>query len=335
MTRRHRRRDPELARLRRAALDAAAAGLHVFPVRAGSKIPALHGEAGCRCGGVCADGHQGWEQRATTNPDQIRRWWSGPSRWNLGIATGPSGLLVVDLDTRGGDPPPEWTGATDGHEVLVRLAAAAGETIPDTYTVTTPTAGGRHLYFHAPTGLGLRNTAGHIGPWVDSRGGGGFVVGAGSIRPDGAYTVAHHGPVATLPDWLGQLLTPPPPPEPRSAPLTLPTDRANAYVAAILTGETDTIRDAPNGQRQATLLAAARTLGRLVGGGELDADNARAVLLDAAATHIGVDGFTRREAERTVDRALAYGARAPRRIDRRHTSARTGEGGGAEGGQKP
>ncbi len=34
-----------------------------------------------------------------------------------------------------------------------------------------------------------------------------------------------------------------------------------------------------------TLLASARTLGRLVGGGELDEDNARAILLDALRTN--------------------------------------------------
>jgi hypothetical protein len=47
---------------------------------------------------VQTGGHAGWEQRATTDPNRIRRAWStGP--FNVGIATGPAGLVVVDVDT--------------------------------------------------------------------------------------------------------------------------------------------------------------------------------------------------------------------------------------------
>ncbi|WP_348650569.1 bifunctional DNA primase/polymerase, partial [Catellatospora sp. KI3] len=46
-----------------AALAAAAAGWHVFPLTVGTKLPAI----------------TSWEQRATTDPDRIRRCWScGP-----------------------------------------------------------------------------------------------------------------------------------------------------------------------------------------------------------------------------------------------------------------
>jgi hypothetical protein len=50
-----------------------------------------------------------WETRATTDPDQIRRWWhpTGP-RYTIGIATGPSGLIIIDLDTtKPGEPVPD------------------------------------------------------------------------------------------------------------------------------------------------------------------------------------------------------------------------------------
>lgn len=315
-------RDPETLRLRKAAVDAARAGLFVFPVREGSKLPIFHGMERCKRRGVCTEGHQGWEQRATRDPDQIRRWWSNGTRNNVGIACGPSRLLVIDLDT-GDQPLAEWGGATTGREVLARVAAAHGAEVPSTYSVRTPSGGGGHLYFRLPDGLQLRNTqggAGHsIGPLVDTRAEGGFVVGAGSVRPEGRYEVTQHGPVAELPEWLATLLTPPPPPAPRSEPLQLSTGRANAYIAAILEGEADKVSAAPKGQRQSTLLASARTLGRLVGGGELDEDNARAVLLDAAAAHIGVEGMTLAEVERTVDRAIAYGKQLPRRVERRDT----------------
>ena len=85
--RRARRQDPEVVRLRRVALDAAAAGLFVFPVQPGGKLPAVprHSAERCRGRGICAEGHQGWEQRATRDRAQICRWWSGDgesSRFN-------------------------------------------------------------------------------------------------------------------------------------------------------------------------------------------------------------------------------------------------------------
>ena len=313
------RLDREVLRLRQVALDAAVAGLFVFPVKAGSKIPAFHGETRCRGRGPCAEGHQGWEQRATRDPVQIRCWWSSSTRWNVGIACGPSGLVVIDLDTRT-EPLPDWDGATTGREVLDQLAAQHGETLPDTYSVRTPTDG-EHAYYRMPEGLELRNTQGghghSLGPLVDTRAIGGFVVGAGSIRPEGAYLVAEHGLIAELPTWLATLLTPPPAPRPQGPPTRgLSTKRANAYVAAIQADELDKVEHAAEGRRQVTLLGAARVFGQLVGGGELDADNAYAVLLDAAAAHIGVAGFTRAEAERTITRGMTFGIRAPRTIAR-------------------
>lgn len=316
------RLDREVLRLRQVALDAAAAGLFVFPVKADSKIPAFHGETRCRGRGVCADGHQGWEQRATRDPAQIRRWWSNSTRWNVGIACGPSALVVIDLDTRI-EPLPDWDNATTGREVLDQLAAQHGETLPDTYSVRTPTDG-EHLYFRAPAGLEPRNThGGHghsLGPLIDTRAGGGFVVGAGSIRPEGAYLVAEHGRVADLPGWLATLLTPPPVQRPPRTPAKeLSPQRANRLVAAIQADELDKVEHAPEGQRQITLLVAARVFGQLVAGGELDADNAHSALHAAAAAHVGVAGFTHAEAYRTINRGMTFGMRAARTITRRPT----------------
>lgn len=298
-----------------AALCAAAAGCYIFPVRPGSKIPALHGARGCQGTGVCADGHQGWEQRATRDETQIRAWWRHP--FNIGIATGPSGLLVVDLDDGAGDTaPPPWTGARHGREVLAMLAEQAGQPVPtDTLHVRTPT-GGSHLYYRVPDGAEFRNTASTLGWKIDTRSGGGFIVGPWSVRPEGTYQVVRRGPVAELPGWLASALTPAPAPVPTSTPIALPDDRAGRYLAAIVDDETDGVRRAGKGQRRATLLAAARTLGRLVGGGELSEHDARSALLTAAAVHIGVEQFTRHEAEQTTDDGLRYGMQMPRRLRR-------------------
>ena len=144
-----------LRRLLSAALTAAQAGMQVFPVQPHGKIPAV----------------RQWEQAATTDPDAVTAWWQ-VRPYNIGIATGPSGLVVVDLDTaRGAVPPPRWTGARGGHDVLRAVAAEAGQPFPgDTYSVTTPT-GGIHLYFRQPDGAAaLRNTAGRLGWKIDTRG---------------------------------------------------------------------------------------------------------------------------------------------------------------------
>jgi copper chaperone CopZ len=252
-----------------AALAAAARGWRVFPVVPAGKTPAV----------------SGWQERATSDPQQIQWWWRNEAAMNIGIATGQSGLVVVDLDQGRGDVPPRrFAGARDGRDALAMLAAEAGAVLPtDTYTVSTP--GGCHLYFRAPVGVELRCTAGTVGWRIDTRADGGFVVGAGSIRPDGSYRVIRSGPVAELPGWLLRALTPPPPE--LGPPRELPAARAGAYVRAIVAGEMREVANARTGTRHHTLLKAARTLGRLVGGGELAEDDARRALLAAASGHDG------------------------------------------------
>ncbi len=79
-----------------------------------------------------------WEQRATTDPDRIRAAWSR-APFNVGIATGPSGLLVVDLDV---PKDKGCSGAPDGAATFGALCERAGQTVPDTYRVRTRAAVG-------------------------------------------------------------------------------------------------------------------------------------------------------------------------------------------------
>ena len=67
------------------ALTAARRGWHVFPICPGRKQPPRK---------AAAD----WEDAATTEAARILRWWATHPLDNVGIATGPSGLVVVDLD---------------------------------------------------------------------------------------------------------------------------------------------------------------------------------------------------------------------------------------------
>lgn len=283
-------------RLMRAALEAAEAGHAVFPLLPHSKQSAV----------------RNWESVATRDPAQIRAWWQALP-YNLGIACGPSRVHVLDLDDgHGQDPPAQWPEARGGRDVLARLAEAAGQPYPgDTYTVASPT-GGLHLYFRAPAEPELRSTVARLGWRIDTRGAGGYIVAAGSVRPEGYYRALNHTEIAPLPVWLVQALTPPPRPEPVE--LDLPAGRASAYVAAIVTGETDAVAQASTGARRNTLLRASGRLGQLVGGGELDEHTARTALHAAAGGHIGHDGFTAREAETTIRDGLAWGIERPRHV---------------------
>ncbi|MEV4915405.1 bifunctional DNA primase/polymerase [Streptomyces tirandamycinicus] len=245
-----------------AALDAAARGWPVIPLRPGGKRPALHGESSCTARGECAAGHRKWEQRATTDPDRIRTAWAvGP--FNVGIATGPAGLLVVDLDL------PKDKGSSDapcGATTFAALCERAGHAVPATYRVRTA-GGGSHLYFTAPDGARLTNTQNVLGPHIDTRAAGGYVVAPGSTTTAGAYEVTDPAPVAPLPGWLLALLRPAPGP---ARPLTLAVPRNASRCASVaLERERARIEQAPEGMRERTLFEAARALGRFVAWGDI------------------------------------------------------------------
>ncbi|MFE9878621.1 bifunctional DNA primase/polymerase [Streptomyces sp. NPDC005784] len=245
-----------------AALTAAERGWHVFPLRPGTKQPALHGERTCIGTGPCAGGHRKWEQRATTDPDRIRAaWWRAP--FNVGIATGPSGLLVIDLDT------PEHKGssdAPDGAATFGALCERAGHAVLDTYRVRTA-SGGTHLYFTTPPGTRMTNTQGTVADSVDTRAWGGYVVAAGSTTPAGAYE-ALCGPVAApLPSWLQSILQPAP--KRSQVPSVAVAGQSRRYADVALAAECRNVASAQVGQREAKLFWAARALGRFVAWGDL------------------------------------------------------------------
>jgi Bifunctional DNA primase/polymerase, N-terminal len=184
----------------RGALWAASKGWRVFPIRPTAKKPPAVAS---------------WETRATADPGQVRRWWRA-APYNAGIACGPSGLVVVDLDVPkpGEAVPAAWAGCADGAAVLAALCERHGQSWPDTLTVTTR-RGGLHLYFTAPAGVRLGNTAGGLGWLIDTRAHGGYVVAPGSIVEaadgTGRYEFASYRPAAELPAWLARLITAPPP----------------------------------------------------------------------------------------------------------------------------
>ncbi|MCF1598649.1 bifunctional DNA primase/polymerase [Streptomyces muensis] len=287
--------------LMRAALDAAERGWHVFPLRPGTKRPALHGEATCPRTGPCASGHRKWEQRATTDPDRIRATWSR-APYNVGIATGPSGLVVVDLDM------PKDKGTSDapsGAATFKTLCERAGHAIPATYRTRTA-SGGTHLSFTAPTVVQLGNTAGTVAPLVDTRAWGGYVVAAGSITPAGCYEAVDGRAAAPLPRWLLRLLRPAP--TLPAAPLRLPAVDGSRAALAALEAECAVVASAPAQQRNNTLNRCAFKVGRFVAWGDLP----RHVAEEAFQAAGEARGLTVTECRATIRSALDSSIRKAR-----------------------
>ncbi|MEU8028023.1 bifunctional DNA primase/polymerase [Streptomyces sp. NPDC049099] len=286
-----------------AALDAASRDWRVFPLVPGDKRPAV----------------SDWETRATTDPDRIARAWS-VAAFNVGIATGPSGLVVIDLDKPkhpGDTPPAAWAehGVTDGADVLAVLCERHGKPFPaDTYTVGT-WSGGTHLYFVPPEGEPLRNTAGDsargLGWKVDTRAWGGLVVGTGSTFKGRPYEVIRNAPVAPLPGWLAELLRPAP--LPPQTPITVAltgNGRRTAFLRSAVNGEVARVTSSGPHEHNNSLYIAAVALGQLVAGGELNEGDVTGWLLTAALQV----GQGEREAQRTIASGLRAGANRPRTV---------------------
>ncbi|MFF5496360.1 bifunctional DNA primase/polymerase [Streptomyces aquilus] len=291
--------------LMRAALDTAARGWHVHPLLPGGKASALHGERSCPRTGECAGGHVKWEARATTDPDRIRAAW-GAGAFNVGIATGPSGLVVVDLDI-----PKEKNGkgssaAPCGATTFLALCERAGQSWPATYTVRTP-SGGMHLYFTTPPGIRLPCTARTVAPNVDTRAWGGNIVAAGSTTPHGAYEVTDDGPAVVLPGWLLQRLQTVPKPASMPAPLLIP-GQATRRAEVALERETAAVRATSEGGRNNRLLAGARALGRFVAWGEIPRD----VVEEAFQAAGESAGLSTGECRTTIHSALDWSIRTCR-----------------------
>ncbi|GAA5045610.1 hypothetical protein HNP84_002590 [Thermocatellispora tengchongensis] len=265
-----------------AALECAARGWHVFPLTPRGKYPLRHFTA--------------WEQHATTDPERIARFWSRRP-CNIGIATGPSQLVVIDLDLpKPGEHPPAAyrdRGLVTGEQVFRALCERHGQPYPGgTFTVTTR-RGGTHLYYTALPDLRLGNTSGDkgngLGWLIDTRAHGGYVVGPGSHvhRPDGTgtYRITNPLPPAPLPGWLAALLTPPPSAPAASAPprlADLDGARLSRYGRAALAGEVERVVNAPDGGRNRALNLAAWKLGKLIAHGALPRDVVEHALQQAA-----------------------------------------------------
>jgi hypothetical protein len=182
-----------------AALEYAGRGWWVFPVHG------IRADGRCTCDKPNC-GSLGKHPRtksgvldATTDLEQIKRWWR---RWpdaNIGIASGPSGLVVIDID------------AGEGKEGEASFAALEAKYGPFPQTVESLTGGGgRHLLFKAGGSkvAPLTNAFGADFPHIDIRAGNSYIVAPPSRHASGrqyAWSVDGHPgdqALAMLPDWV-------------------------------------------------------------------------------------------------------------------------------------
>lgn len=174
------------------ALAYAANGWPVFPVHGVTdKLKCTCGNAVCDTPGKHPIPRNGLKS-ATTDAGQIADWFRTYPWANVAICTGASAnVFVLDVDPR-----------HEGHLALRELEAQLGDT-PVTLTADTG-GGGVHLFFVAPRGTPIGNSAGRVGRGLDVRGDGGYVVAPPSRHVSG-QTYEWREPieeVAEAPEWL-------------------------------------------------------------------------------------------------------------------------------------
>ncbi|MEV7382103.1 bifunctional DNA primase/polymerase [Streptomyces lydicus] len=270
---------------------------------------------------------------ATTDVDRITAWWARTPAAGVGVAAGPSGLVILDVDCHGGDAPtdPERLlpgielpndiapgSVVDGRDVLALLVEARRATLPgsapETLTVRTP-SGGLHYWFRAPVGTQWRHGSGELGWQLDVRAGTSYAVAPGTVTRSGAYVaLGDCRTVAELPVWLARDLDRTGhrirPERPR---VVLPWRSrrvGSGYVAAAVEAELRAVAEAQPGTRNETVNRAAFSLGTLCGAGRLDRGQVADVLADAAR-HAGLPD---REAMAAIRSGLDAGGRHPRTL---------------------
>jgi RecA-family ATPase len=149
------------------ALEYAAQGLRVFPCHeknephAGRSSPYF----------LKALNFTSWATDASSDPDRVRELFTQFPNAMIGIAMG-YGRFALDIDIK----------TVDGWASL----AALGIKIPVDAPRIRTASGGSHVIFLMPD-FPIGNWVGQVGPGLDIKTDGGYVIAAGSIRDDGPY----------------------------------------------------------------------------------------------------------------------------------------------------
>src|SRR5579875_594819 len=167
------------------ALGYAKRGWRVFPLHTAHEQGCSCGHDDCSSVGKHPRTKNGVKD-ATTDREQIQRWWQHWPEANIGLATG-QGLYVVDVDCN-----------KDGSIFDIGLEQDDLETLVESLTVRTG-SGGYHFYLSYDPALWLPNTANKLGPAIDTRGEGGYVVAPPSRNGHGRYRWLREGTQRVLP----------------------------------------------------------------------------------------------------------------------------------------
>ncbi|MFF1687185.1 bifunctional DNA primase/polymerase [Streptomyces sp. NPDC058254] len=282
------------------ATEATRRGLPVFPIGR-TKMPAIRSPhhddppGTPKCRGECGRPGHGVHDATLDEQRLAALFAAAPHAIGYGIACGrrENPLLGVDLDRKNG---------VDGVESLRALADEHGFEVPATVVIATP-SGGLHLWFTGPAGARVQNSAGRLGPGIDVRGYGGYLVGPGSWTPKGVYRVAEMRPIARLPLALLALMTP--------EPVQKEVARASRGLrprqrTAVLTGLVKSVLDAREGRRNSILFWAACQGFKDARQGLVDEQAVTGALVEAATR----SGLSEAEARHTVQSAYRSGATA-------------------------
>jgi hypothetical protein len=117
-----------------------------------------------------------------------------------------------------------------------------------------------------------------------------------------------------LPEWLVERLRPAALPPRQPTTVTTGAGRRARYLDAAIHAEIQRVHTAAGGERNFSLYCAANALGQLVAGGELDAQEVTALLLDAARDHVAAGAYSWNQAHKTIASGLRAGATRPRKV---------------------
>lgn len=241
---------------------------------------------------------------AVDSPDAVREIWADPTA-NIGVACGErSGLDVLDVD---------------GEEGAASLAALEAEHGPLPVTFEAETGKGRHIYFlHDPR---MRNSARKLGPGLDTRSTGGYVVAPPSVHPSGTKYCWRSGrspwevgTPASWPAWAIEAFASPPAERTDRPSLARAVGTVTPYALAALEAEADNVAGAGKGERNHALNRAAFSLGQLVAAGVLDEAGVIADLRSSAVANGLVADDGERSVMKTIRSGLKGGMREPRQL---------------------
>lgn len=284
------------------ALDYTRRGWHVFPCREQTVLDEDGQERFKAKAPYIGSGFK----EATTDEAAVREWWRRWPNALIGVSTGPSGLLVVDLDNKHG---------VDGAASFAEVCAVHGG-IPKTFTVRTQ-SGGLHYYFKRPAGVSVPSKNGWL-PGVDVRADTGYIIAPPSkIVGGGTYAVEELRAVEDAPQWLVEALN-----------NSDWTDRSKGekrsfrgvstpYALAAFQRELAAVETAPEGERNATLNVCALRLWEFVAGGELREDDVQAGLERAAEKC----GLSQSETLKTIASAKRKGMEHPRNTPNKNATS--------------